>query len=672
RFTDDNGTTLLDYWMEDYIESGLATFWVEVADDLDTDVTIYMYYGNQGTTSESDGKSTFLLFDDFEGELGESPDNETWNISVYTDGLSLDGMGNLTLESETTTTRSGIGSKTNFGPYDVTARSKVWSSGNYYRTMRLGSFRGDDVDHVDWYTNSWTNGIRFSTFKDGVMTQSDAVVGSFTGWNVYETSWYEGHGILTQNGVEYFHHTTNIPDQVCHVSANEPHDAGSDYVKIDYILVRKSLLNEPTHGIWGEEESKWLDGWDYRIGHTILQTNGAGTNYPISIIVYYCEDSPLDDTLYCGYNCQSDFDDIRFTMDDGVTPLDFWLEKFVEESYAIFWVEIQDDLTIDDSTFYVYFGNVEVDTKSNGEETFLFFDDFSNSTMDWNERWYSTDQEEYVIDSGILQCDYSSTDGILRTMNNFSENTQVHYRLRNQNADHTMYTHYSDNPDTMNEFQINTNTKFVSSDQTGADGTLAYFSNISTYGSPDVVDTLVDWNPVQWIDVTLALNQSYVYLEAVQNEVTWSTKVFNAKDGYDRYFKVATGLPSDIYIDYVFIGKFISSESLHGQWTELETAIEPTTSTQTTTTSTSTSTSTIVTTNSSTTSYTAITNTTSSITSPSTSSTIPSTNPTTTTSDNTTTSNGEYSVWMIFSYVVTIGSTIVIVIVIVLIIRNRQ
>lgn len=47
RFTDDDGSTLLDCWMEEKVNSNYAIFWVEVADSLESsNVTIYIYYGN--------------------------------------------------------------------------------------------------------------------------------------------------------------------------------------------------------------------------------------------------------------------------------------------------------------------------------------------------------------------------------------------------------------------------------------------------------------------------------------------------------------------------------------------------------------------------------------------------------------------------------------------------
>lgn len=68
RFTDSDGVTLLSYWIESWDNSGeTATIWVKVPSvPASSTKTIYMYYGNSGATSESDGESTFEFFDDFD------------------------------------------------------------------------------------------------------------------------------------------------------------------------------------------------------------------------------------------------------------------------------------------------------------------------------------------------------------------------------------------------------------------------------------------------------------------------------------------------------------------------------------------------------------------------------------------------------------------------------
>jgi len=63
RFTDDDGETLLDYWIEDPVQDPI-TVWVEVKDNLDSDRDIFVYYGNPSASSASNGDATFEFFDD--------------------------------------------------------------------------------------------------------------------------------------------------------------------------------------------------------------------------------------------------------------------------------------------------------------------------------------------------------------------------------------------------------------------------------------------------------------------------------------------------------------------------------------------------------------------------------------------------------------------------------
>ena len=80
RFTDNDGTTELDYWLD--TQWGTATrrlFWVEVADNQASTpgllTSVYAYCGKAAVGSASNGTSTFLAFDDFDVdyEIGNVP-----------------------------------------------------------------------------------------------------------------------------------------------------------------------------------------------------------------------------------------------------------------------------------------------------------------------------------------------------------------------------------------------------------------------------------------------------------------------------------------------------------------------------------------------------------------------------------------------------------------------
>ena len=46
RFTSSDEQTLLSYWLQSKTDSDNAVFWVKVTADLDSDQTIFVYYGN--------------------------------------------------------------------------------------------------------------------------------------------------------------------------------------------------------------------------------------------------------------------------------------------------------------------------------------------------------------------------------------------------------------------------------------------------------------------------------------------------------------------------------------------------------------------------------------------------------------------------------------------------
>jgi len=127
----------------------------------------------------------------------------------------------------------------------------------------------------------------------------------------------------------------------------------------------------------------WLTGWEYRKSHVINPSTGSGTNYQMKITVHY--GSGVDDgaNVYLNGNCRPDFGDVRFTDDNGITLLDYWIGEKVNSNYAIFWVEIADDLSSISRTIYLYYGNLVATSIANGDNTFIFFDDFESGLSKW-------------------------------------------------------------------------------------------------------------------------------------------------------------------------------------------------------------------------------------------------------------------------------------------------
>ena len=71
RFTQADGTTTVDAWLESKVDSTSAEVWVEFPTTPANTVEqeYFMYYGKVGAVSDWDGDATFLFFDDFESAL---------------------------------------------------------------------------------------------------------------------------------------------------------------------------------------------------------------------------------------------------------------------------------------------------------------------------------------------------------------------------------------------------------------------------------------------------------------------------------------------------------------------------------------------------------------------------------------------------------------------------
>lgn len=86
RFTDADGTTLLSYFKENSTAGSWALFWVKIplipyGFPIPTNAKFYIYIGNGGASTASNGANTFPMFDDFESaqDIPGSPP-QGWDV----------------------------------------------------------------------------------------------------------------------------------------------------------------------------------------------------------------------------------------------------------------------------------------------------------------------------------------------------------------------------------------------------------------------------------------------------------------------------------------------------------------------------------------------------------------------------------------------------------------
>lgn len=112
----------------------------------------------------------------------------------------------------------------------------------------------------------------------------------------------------------------------------------------------------------------------------ITGVNTKLTDYQIKI--------ELNSTNFPFEKCRADGNDVRFLDSDG-QPLDYWLESWAKSAKsATLWSKIPEIPASTDKLIWLVYGNSSMDSASNGDNTFEFFDDFPTDTGIDKGRWF--------------------------------------------------------------------------------------------------------------------------------------------------------------------------------------------------------------------------------------------------------------------------------------------
>lgn len=260
RFTDNDGTTPLGFWVESVSGSApnrTATVWVKVADDLGTNATIYCYYDKAGAANTSSGSATFLLFDDFDGS---SLDTAKWTQRGSNSSISL-SSSQLTFTNSTDAGYAWITSNATYA-YPVWTESKVDSFNTNAATYRMGATTGvtPRVDNGNLYNeysaDALTGLYRIVSDTSSVgTTVTSASAGSDTS-GIWSFAWAStGTQKFLVNYVSKLTGTDSSISIANHYMylGNAKSLAGSTVV--DWARVRKYASTEPAFSAAGTEEN---------------------------------------------------------------------------------------------------------------------------------------------------------------------------------------------------------------------------------------------------------------------------------------------------------------------------------------------------------------------------------------------------------------------------------
>jgi len=241
RFTDNDQTTQLDYWIEDLTVDPISV-WVEVADDLGSNVDICCYYGKAGDTTTSNGDATFLFFDDF---LGSSVDTEKWTVTnapTVADSI-------ITLDNN-----EKIVGKSNYGiGYACRSKTALFSPSGTgpYAVIRFRSIA--DGEYGSYFDSNNAYQGKYKTLTYHTTGATETIITSDSSYHIRDinkisstlSKFYIDAALVAT-------HTTNIGDGA---GPLELRGDGAGWISADWVLVRKCIATEPAFSSAGAEES---------------------------------------------------------------------------------------------------------------------------------------------------------------------------------------------------------------------------------------------------------------------------------------------------------------------------------------------------------------------------------------------------------------------------------
>jgi len=427
RFTSSNGQTLLPYYREEYTKDTSAVFWVKIPSiPAYSEVIIFQYYGNNGINNDDIvygdcnknggcGENVFVWFDNFStnrsleynqgGTVGW--DTKKGYVKFFRSPRGVDygyiSPKNLEIKNFYIKTKMRLGS----GVPAFARQAFIDYRHSDNNTITTDSL--DDDDYLKFGINNKSTAYKGLRFDKNINTESigqatnilkyDAATANyFDIWGVYEVRAYEtNHQFNFEFEDEDLTKTTwnvnnNYLDQTGKIYLRGDDIGVDSWVWVDYLMIGQSTLPEPTvvtdklegyTAIKGQVRNLYpLLNWDKRKLLVIdnKQNSNALTDYQIKIDVNYQSEM------------QSDFSDIRFTSSDGQSLLPYYREEYTKEKTAVFWIKVPSIPAYSEVIIYQYYDNVSATYEGNGEDVFVWFDDFStNRSLEYNQggtvRW---------------------------------------------------------------------------------------------------------------------------------------------------------------------------------------------------------------------------------------------------------------------------------------------
>ncbi len=315
-----------------------------------------------------------------------------------------------------------------------------------------------------------------------------------------------------------------------------------------------------------------LEDWTYRKSHAIIGSVGAETDYQIRLQVFFDEGEDSGDDVFCYRQCQPDFDDIRFTDDDGTTLLSYWRESYSWGGVGIFWVRISDDLDIG-ATIFMYFGNPAAKSTSSGPDTFIHFDSFevgygfgsTESQMEDLGWTVEPGLRDTVSVSGCPDGASGSCLHVVDAVGAYNTDFEIHWPLMDSAAVHMDL--YFAGPEDWWRVSFGGGYWAWSSVDFSDGMEFEWCRRSGVVGGKEL------WNP-SWIivedtwhelDFQITLTSFDVVMDGTRHVGGVVENIVTETEGYS-YFTFEGCWGDNYYVDNVYVRKFVDNEPVHGLW----------------------------------------------------------------------------------------------------------
>lgn len=302
-------------------------------------------------------------------------------------------------------------------------------------------------------------------------------------------------------------------------------------------------------------------------------------DYQIKLILDYAEGSSYGNRILLDGNCKESFADIRFTNADSQL-LDYWIDpnSIVLGEEAIVWVEF-DEISTTGTDFYIYYGNPTATSIGDGDNTFIFFDDFEDGEIDTN-KWteiYEDNGDWVKVEDGVLEV-LGQTSGFGNRADIWSLfiptdiNVSVHAKVKmtdplkqgNKYLDHTYFVgnfyYYSDQTTVLqwrsgyswhnyNQWQAQFSNGGIGVQIPSLNTT---YHDLEQWMESDKIGYVV-------VDGTEYMRTTTVSYNPSQTEYLRLRIKGEGNTNYD-------GCIGDIYVDHIFVREYCSLEPVFGDW----------------------------------------------------------------------------------------------------------